>query len=140
MAKSIIDEALKDIFIKEKFTDANGIEVKIDQIKGEVILFFTSLYCADCIDLLPHLKGIDSYAEDHTIILFSDGANNEINDMIEYFEWEFSVISSAEHSITNYTTGFKFPFMMMLDEHKNLGCHGTTYNREDIIFKMNTIS
>jgi thiol-disulfide isomerase/thioredoxin len=115
-----------------EFLNLNGEEkMVLERIEGKKVVFFTSLYCLYCIDLLPHLNDIMKLSPDFSLILFSDGSVSEIADMINYFNWKFPVISFEEQVINRYLAGIKYPFMIVLNENNDLLTKGTIYNKID---------
>ncbi|WP_405081975.1 hypothetical protein ACI48J_04985 [Paenibacillus chitinolyticus] len=123
--------------LHENLTAYNKENIKICDFKEPVILFFTSLSCVHCIDLLPNLNEISDLDTQAKIILFSDGEIEEIADMRQYFNWEFTVIPYDDAEKQNLFTDLKFPFMAKFDEHKNLITQGTIYNTDDYKAAMN---
>ncbi|KQO10862.1 TlpA family protein disulfide reductase [Paenibacillus sp. Leaf72] len=128
-----IDEDLLGAFLTLKFIDSKGEKSTISRGEGETILFFTSLYCIHCIDLLPHLIEIQKLVEESTIILFSDGSSEELSDMINYFDWPFQVLRYEESNMEDYFPQVMLPFTVILDTNNKVKHVATIYNKNDFM-------
>ena len=124
-------ESFKE-FLKLQFPNLNGEgKFSVGELGGKKVIFFTSLHCMYCIDLLPHLNEIAKLSSGFSLILISDGNDSEIADMIDFFKWDFPIISCEESIIYKYLNGIKYPFMILLNENNDLLAKGTIYNEID---------
>ncbi|MNI66739.1 hypothetical protein D3C76_348620 [compost metagenome] len=127
-------------FLNLQFQNLNGEgKFSIGELEGITVIFLTSLYCMYCIDLLPHLNEITKLSSDFSLLLVSDGNDSEVSDMIDFFKWDFPIISCEERVVNKYLNGLKYPFMIVTNENKDLLAKGTIYNIEDFIITTKKI-
>ncbi|MFD2331571.1 TlpA family protein disulfide reductase [Cohnella sp. GCM10020058] len=55
------------------------------------LLVFASLYCADCIELFPHLAQASAALPEYRFILIVAGDPGDVREMSDYFAWTFPV-------------------------------------------------
>lgn len=55
------------------------------------LLIFASLFCADCIELLPHLASVAAALPEYRLMLLVAGDPKEVREMSEYLGWTFEV-------------------------------------------------
>lgn len=58
------------------------------ELSGKTVVFFASLYCKICIDLLP---GLSRFNQD--FVLITDGSESDNEEIIKEFEYSFPVMS-----------------------------------------------
>jgi len=114
-------------------------ETKIE-IAGNSALIFISLYCTFCNDLLPHLKNI-SEKYDLKVILFTDGNVEENNEMIDYFEWQFSVFTISQDEMIEYFKIKNLPYVLVINQNNQVVSHGNIYDEKmfNLIYKNREI-
>lgn len=113
------------------FVNWNGDNVRIQNNK-HVSAFFISVYCSHCIDLLPYLN----YAEekwDGDIILFSNGSDEDHEEMVKYFKWGFNVVSITEEQMEKQFNVASKPCVILIDEKKRIYDHIPLNTIDDFI-------
>jgi len=102
---------------------------------GPVALFFVSLYCVHCVDLLPHLREI---RESHgiPIVLFSNGDDDDHEEMSKYFAWDIRTVSLDKDAMEEAYEVTAFPFCIVADETRRVAAKSVVYTAEDFAFLL----
>lgn len=98
------------------FVTVNNAAYNFKSIKNMTAIFFTSVYCVRCIDLLPHINKIKK--KHHLdIVLFSTGEHDDHEEMIDYFNWDFPVISLDQNEMIELFNLKGTPFCFLVNEN-----------------------
>lgn len=108
-----------------------GSFYKLEELDKPHILVFISMYCSYCIDLLPHLSNIQQDHNDHQLMLFSTGDDEDHKDMIEYFKWDFPVFHMDQDEMENLFDITLMPFLLVTNQ-RNVRHKGVAYNADDV--------
>jgi hypothetical protein len=111
----------------------DGSSIDMNTFKQKSALFFVSLSCHHCVDLLPHLQEIQSHSK-IDILLFSTGTKEDNAEMVEYFEWDFPVISLEVESMEEIFKIEFMPFVLIVEQTGFVVNKGVVYHLNDFLF------
>lgn len=95
------------------------------------LYLFTSMYCAYCIDLLPHISTIQEEFPSFSLYLFSTGDEEDHQNMREYFNWEFPIVHLDQSDMEAYASVTHLPYMILTDEKDKVMAKGVIYDASD---------
>ncbi|MGM7684522.1 peroxiredoxin family protein [Cytobacillus sp. Hm23] len=107
--------------------------INLFPLKQRTALFFVSLGCYNCIDLLPFIKEIQ-LQWNIDIILFSSGSKEDHAEMADYFKWSFSIISLETDDMEKVFNVTHLPFTIIVDDAGKVINKGVVYNNEGFKF------
>ncbi|MCL9661777.1 redoxin domain-containing protein [Paenibacillus hunanensis] len=113
------------------FKNFNGENIALNSYTTPLLFIFVSLHCEHCVDLLPH---IDVFKNKCNIILFSNGDAEDHNEMQEYFQWNFPLISLSISEMKKIFEVEFLPFANIYDINHRLISKGVVYNESDLKF------
>lgn len=106
--------------------------------KQNSILFFLSTYCIHCVDLMPYINEINKKYQ-LKAYLFSNGNEEDHNEMIEYFAWDFPIIQMEEAEMLEHFNVSILPYFMLINRNNHVVTKGVIYNDSDVDFYMKQV-
>ncbi|OMD16935.1 hypothetical protein BSK66_09080 [Paenibacillus odorifer] len=101
------------------------------------LIFFISVDCARCIELLPFISLISQNYNDYHLYIFSTG-DEEINKEIrDYFEWKFPVITLSSKEMDDVYKVKIHPFVIISNNTGKVVNKGVVYNSNDMMMLIN---
>lgn len=97
---------------------------------GCILVCIISFTCSACIDLLPYLNDLNN-KNNCSILLFTNGTEQENNDVISYFGFKFPVIHLIEEKFKMLRYS-KTPFVYLLNEKTEVITSSIIRGIEDI--------
>lgn len=67
-------------------------------------------------------------------MLFTNGNNQDIEEMVDYFKWQFPCISLDEELMESLFNVVVFPFLILLDSTGAVEKKAVVYNKADMLF------
>lgn len=101
---------------------------------SDSVIFFISLTCSYCIDLLPHLSSIENKLTSDNILLISTGSIEENKELVTYFGWKFNVLHFDLKDIKEIFGIRKFPSLLLIDNLNNIRLKSIVYDFEHYTF------
>lgn len=133
-----IDKMIEKNIVEYKFNNWNGEQINLSEYDKNIVLFFVSLECYHCVEMLPEIsKIIEKYSLE--VILFSTGNNEDSKEMIEFFEWNFPIISLTAEEMSNYFDIGLLPSVLFLNKECYVDKKGVIYNINDFKFLYETL-
>ncbi|WP_340012221.1 hypothetical protein MHI32_09525 [Paenibacillus sp. FSL H7-0690] len=114
--------------IDKSYFDQNGNEIII---KNNTILFFISIYCVRCIQIMPFIKKI-SNSKKVDFVLFSNGSHEDHKEMISRFKWKFPIIAIDDEHLERDFFIKTHPFFLIVDNFQTVYKKGTINNLEEL--------
>lgn len=114
----------------------DGEEFDLVQVSKPLALLFVSVYCSHCVDMLPDVSYLHSKLG-LQIVLFTNGNNQDIEEMVDYFKWQFPCISLDEELMESLFNVVVFPFLILLDSTGAVEKKAVVYNKADMLFLVN---
>ncbi|MFC5700182.1 thioredoxin-like domain-containing protein [Cohnella faecalis] len=93
-------------------------------------LFFVSVTCIHCVDLLPYLSEIEEQRQ-FRILLFSAGEREDHEAMVDFFGWTFPVVSMNSSEMKALFQVEYLPFAIVANEQGIVSSKGVLYNAND---------
>lgn len=122
--------------VEKSFLSALDHNDSIVEVKdfSNGIIFFISLTCSYCIELLPHLSKIEREIAPRKMILMSTGSSEENRELLTYFEWDFKVLQLDKKSEKLFGVK-KFPSVLFTAKSSNEIIHNSiVYDYEHFNF------
>ena len=116
--------------------DFNGEYLTLNSYKKPTILIFVSLYCEHCVDLLPY---IGLFKEQYNMVLFSNGDKEDHQEMNEYFQWQFPLISMNINEMKEIFKVEFLPFVNIYNAEGILISKGVVYKESDLKFLIESV-
>src|SRR5690242_570032 len=91
------------------------MEFNLHSLQGNAIIIFLSVSCTSCVDLMPQLLEMKKNISD-SFVVFCTAKNDVIEEMIEYFQWEFPVIHLSASLMDQYFSINKLPSFVFINE------------------------
>ncbi|CAM4449569.1 thiol-disulfide isomerase/thioredoxin [Paenibacillus endophyticus] len=115
------------------------LTIPVFQTEGKTALLFISLHCMHCVDLLPYIKKIQNNYP-FTFFLYSNGDKDDHAEMVEYFGWDFSVITASVEKMETIFHVAALPFGILCDENKRVIEKSVVYNDAGFDFLFQSTS
>ncbi|MGG4108575.1 thioredoxin-like domain-containing protein [Paenibacillus lautus] len=107
------------------------IEDSTTQTSNNILACYISLYCVDCIELLPDLKEL-SESFNGEFLLFTDGNEEENKEIRDYFKFSFMVRSYTKEELANKYKVVATPYVYVLDSSWSIICGENINDSEEL--------
>ena len=99
----------------------------------ESAIFFVSVTCMNCIDLLPYLSEIETKFG-YSIVVLSAGARDDHEAMIDYFGWSFPLVGMSMDEMKKWFQIEYLPFVILTSSDGKVSNKGVVYHADDFGF------
>ena len=93
---------------------------------------FISLYCLDCVDLLPHLKKMSELFLGE-FILFTDASNEENLEIAAHFGYKFNLLSCTKEELAMKYRVYLTPYLYLLDSNSVVTAAHNVQNEAELM-------
>ncbi|MEC0231595.1 thioredoxin domain-containing protein [Paenibacillus alba] len=118
--------------LTQTFRSYDGNDIELNFASNGATLICLSLYCSHCVDLLPQISVIREQSG-LEVYLFIDGDKEDLVELSEYFQWDFSLILLSTDQMFSCFQVSHHPFVIVVDGYGIVKSKGIIYNAEDFI-------
>ncbi|RJG25304.1 hypothetical protein [Paenibacillus thiaminolyticus] len=110
-------------------------------LEGEerFLFCFISLYCLDCVDLLPHLNKMSELFSGE-FILFTDASHEENMEIADHFGYKFTLISCTKEELAMKYRVYLTPFIYVLDSNSVVIAAHNVQNEAELMRLLKSLS
>lgn len=120
-----------ELILDKSYTNQHITTLNLRAIQKKKVLFFISLHCVRCIDLLPEIKKV---REPNTeIIIFYSGNEEDQQELAQFYQQKISIVSlSREQALHDFQVQ-DYPFCVVADANHYIYSKGAAYNAMDVM-------
>lgn len=95
--------------------DSMHEEIQLIHNHKDTVLWFISMFCPVCLELIPHIKSM--YDGNRQFVVFLDGDSLDCMEIKTYFKWDFPLISLNSYEMEEKFEVIYHPFAIVLDSN-----------------------
>lgn len=124
-------QKIGELIPDKAYINQHNTTLNLRAIRKRKILFFISLHCVRCIDLLPEIKKV---REPNTeILLFSSADQEDLQELAHFFQQKISIVSLSREQAKLDFQVYDYPFCVVADTSHCIYSKGAAYNAVDVM-------
>ncbi|NQX45455.1 hypothetical protein HQN87_08950 [Paenibacillus tritici] len=129
--------AFKEHLLYKNYKNHQGVSMNLHETKGGKVLFFLSVFCIRCLELIPEIIKMSDDVPNTTIFIFSNGTEKDHQEMESIFPLGVNIIGLNDEEMEEEYSVSLHPYYFLVDKNNIVYSKGNIKSIDHIKERIN---